>query len=319
MKRPTSRVLALLELLQSGGARTATELAARLEVDERTVRRYVDHLRDLDIPVAAERGRYGGYRIERGHRLPPLMLTPAEATAVMLSLRDAASAGGDALARATAASKIRRTLPESLISALDPLLQAPGLDDVEAAPSPDATTLLTLADAAERRRVVAMTYSDREGRITHRHLAPYGLALVGRRWYVAGADGNDPDEIRVFRLDRIAAIRSTSQSFTRPEGFDAATAVRRARATAPYRHAVRLRGRGTMAELQAAFPPEIAVVDPPDADGWSRIGMRVQSLDWLPGLIARAGIPMIVDAPDALRDAVRDLGRRLISSADPAL
>ena len=85
MARPTAHVLTLLELLQSGGTRTAAELAG-LGVDERTVRRYVDHLVDLDVPVESVRGRYGGYRLAPGYRLPPLMLTDDEALAVLLGL-----------------------------------------------------------------------------------------------------------------------------------------------------------------------------------------------------------------------------------------
>src|ERR1700678_1814428 len=86
MARPTARVLTLLELLQSGGVRTVAELAGRLGVDERTVRRYVDHLIDLDVPVESVRGRYGGYRLASGYRMPPLMLSDDEALAVMLGL-----------------------------------------------------------------------------------------------------------------------------------------------------------------------------------------------------------------------------------------
>src|ERR1017187_4274407 len=86
MARPTARVLSLLELLQSGGVRTVADLAGRLDVDERTVRRYVDHLLDLDIPVRSVRGRYGGYRLAPGYRMPPLMFTDDEALAVLLGL-----------------------------------------------------------------------------------------------------------------------------------------------------------------------------------------------------------------------------------------
>ncbi len=84
MPRPTARVLALLELLQSGGTRTVGDLADRLGVDERTVRRYVAHLLELDVPVESVRGRYGGYRLGAGYRLPPLMLTDDEAVAVLV-------------------------------------------------------------------------------------------------------------------------------------------------------------------------------------------------------------------------------------------
>src|SRR5580658_4949231 len=117
MARPTARVMALLELLQSGGVRTVAELADRLGVDERTVRRYAEHLIDLDVPVESVRGRYGGYRLGPGYRLPPLMLTDDEALAVLLGLAVGRRAGlvtTAGTAAETAAAKIRRVLPERL-------------------------------------------------------------------------------------------------------------------------------------------------------------------------------------------------------------
>ena len=125
MARPTSRVLALLELLQSGGTRSVAELAARLGVDERTVRRYVGHLLDMDVPVESVRGRYGGYRLAAGYRMPPLMLGDDEALAVLLGLIAGRRAGlliESATASETAAAKIRRMLPERLTHRLDALL-----------------------------------------------------------------------------------------------------------------------------------------------------------------------------------------------------
>src|SRR5580658_1138222 len=125
MARPTTHVLTLLELLQSGGIRTVAELADRLGVDGRTVRRYVDHLIDLDIPVESVRGRYGGYRLATGYRLPPLMLSDDEALAVLLGLiagrRTGLAAG---TASETAAAKIRRVLPERLARRLDAVLSS---------------------------------------------------------------------------------------------------------------------------------------------------------------------------------------------------
>ena len=111
MARPTARVLSLLELLQSGGVRTVAELADRLDVDERTVRRYVDHLLDLDVPVESVRGRYGGYRLASGYRMPPLMLSDDEALAVLLGLVAGRRTGlmtTTGTASETAAAKIRR-------------------------------------------------------------------------------------------------------------------------------------------------------------------------------------------------------------------
>src|SRR5213596_64309 len=125
MARPTARVLTLLELLQSGGTRTVAELADRLGVEGRTVRRYVDHLIDLDVPVESVRGRYGGYRLAPGYRMPSLMLSDDEALAVLLGLVAGRRAGLTTATRTaaeTAAAKIRRVLPQRLGGRLDAVL-----------------------------------------------------------------------------------------------------------------------------------------------------------------------------------------------------
>ncbi len=127
MARPTTHVLTLLELLQSGGIRTVAELADRLGVDGRTVRRYVDHLIDLDVPVESVRGRYGGYRLASGYRMPPLMLSDDEALAVLLGLVAGRRTGlmtTTGTASETAAAKIRRVLPERLARRLDTVLES---------------------------------------------------------------------------------------------------------------------------------------------------------------------------------------------------
>src|ERR1700684_1000626 len=127
MARPTARVLTLLELLQSGGVRTVAELSGRLDVDERTVRRYVDHRIHLDVPVESVRGRYGGYRLASGYRLPPLMLSDDEALAVLLGLVAGRRAGlltATGTASETAAAKIRRVLPGRLADRLSTVLES---------------------------------------------------------------------------------------------------------------------------------------------------------------------------------------------------
>src|SRR3954471_2099178 len=126
MSRPAGRLLALLELLQRGGTRTVAELAGRLGVDERTVRRYVGQLVELDVPVESVRGRYGGYRLAPGYRLPPLMLTDDEALAVLLGLVAGRRAGltTQRTASDTASAKIRRVLPKHIARRLDTLLES---------------------------------------------------------------------------------------------------------------------------------------------------------------------------------------------------
>src|ERR1700760_5117802 len=152
MARPAARVLTLLELLQSGGIRTVAELADRLGVDGRTVRRYVDQLSDLDVPVEAVRGRYGGYRLAPGYRLPPLMLSDDEALAVLLGLvagRQTGLVTAAGTAGETAAAKTRRVLPQRLADRLDSVLASLRVSSasasVPASAAPDTVILLTLA------------------------------------------------------------------------------------------------------------------------------------------------------------------------------
>src|SRR6201992_3892157 len=151
MARPTAHVLTLLELLQSGGIRTTAELAGRLGVDERTVRRYVAHLVDLDVPVESVRGRYGGYRLASGYRLPPLMLSDDEALAVLLGLVAGRRAGlmtATGAASETSAAKIRRVLPRRLADRLSTVLDSLAFTPVPGeAAVPETATLLTMADA----------------------------------------------------------------------------------------------------------------------------------------------------------------------------
>src|SRR5690348_9925713 len=211
MPRPTARVLTLLELLQSGGTRTVAELADRLGVEGRTVRRYVDQLIDLDVPVESVRGRYGGYRLSRGYRLPPLMLSDDEALAVLLGLVAGWRAGlTPALGTAgeTASAKIRRVLPERLANRLRAVQDSLAFtDSPDQAAAPDATVLLTVSDAVAQHRPLAVTYTGRDGVRTDRTLHPHGIVSHRDRWYVTGLDPA-LGERRVFRLDRVSAART---------------------------------------------------------------------------------------------------------------
>ena len=166
--RPTARVITLLDLLQSGGTHTLAELAERLDVDERTVRRYVDHLRELDIPVESLRGRYGGYRLAPGQRMPPLMLTDDEALATVLGLIAAKQREGQLPAASESAlAKIRRVLPRALARKLDALVASASFTQAAGrAPEAETHILLTLAEAARDQRRVLVGYASRNGAST---------------------------------------------------------------------------------------------------------------------------------------------------------
>src|SRR3954454_8505195 len=168
----TDRVLRLLEALQDRGSATGPELARRLGVDVRTLRRDIVSLRDLGIPVEGERGRGGSYRIRPGYRVPPLMFTTGEAAAVALGLLAARRLGLEADG---ALAKVRRVLPDRVRNGVESLEGMLGFtDQVEAAP-PDGETLLVLADAARRGRRVAASYTDSAGAASERELSPHGV------------------------------------------------------------------------------------------------------------------------------------------------
>jgi predicted DNA-binding transcriptional regulator YafY len=319
MARPTSRVLALLELLQSGGTRTAAELAERLGVDERTVRRYAEHLLDLDVPVESVRGRYGGYRLGAGHRLPPLMLGDDEAVAVLLGLVAGRRAGlptASGTASETAAAKIRRVLPQPLARRLDALLgEVAFTGPVRHAAAPDAGVLLALADAVRHGRPVRMHYVTGDGRNSERSVHPYGLVAHAGRWYLTALDVERGEE-RTFRVDRITGPRTRPGAFRPPTDHDAAERVLAGLARTPYQHVVSLRIGATAEQIRTRLPASVATIEELPETGWHRTTLRAERLEWLPGVLAVLDRPFVIEHPDELRDLVRDLAERLARCAD---
>ncbi|MFH9244322.1 helix-turn-helix transcriptional regulator [Streptomyces lydicus] len=326
MSRPTGRVLTLLELLQSGGTRTVAELADRLGVDGRTVRRYVDQLIDLDVPVESVRGRYGGYRLAPGYRLPPLMLSDDEALAVLLGLAAGRRAGlttTERTASETASAKIRRVLPQHLARRLDMLLDSLAFTDQPGEfAAPDAGVLLTLADAVRHRRPVSLKYVDGGGRRSERTLHAYGIVAHAGRWYVTGTDAGIGED-RTFRLDRIADARTLPGSFEEPGSPDPAQRVLSGFATAAYRHEVTVRIHGTVEQIRARLPASVASLEEYEptagedrsAERWRRVELRAERLDWLPPALAAIDRPFVIERPDELRDLVVAFADRLASSA----
>ncbi|TYK49204.1 helix-turn-helix transcriptional regulator [Actinomadura decatromicini] len=222
MSRPAARVLALLEILQDRDLVPADELARRLDVDARAVRRYVTALREMDVPVESVRGRYGGYRLARGVRLPPLMLADDEAVAVAVALatgRQREEAGEpDPADRALV--KLNRVLPASLRRRVTALTAATSA--TAGPPSPEPHLVLTLAAAVHARRTVRIEHTRGA-----REVDPYGLVVHARRWYLVGHD-HLRAAVRMYRLDRIGGAAELPGRFTPPEDFDPVAHVLRA-------------------------------------------------------------------------------------------
>ncbi|MFC4061789.1 helix-turn-helix transcriptional regulator [Planomonospora corallina] len=312
-----ARVLALLELLQAAPGLTGPELAARLEVDERTVRRYAVRLTDLGVPVEAERGRYGGYRLLPGYKLPPLMLTDDEATAVVLGLlagRRTGLAVGET-ATESALAKIQRVLPGALRERVEAVSRT--LEHTRApvpSPAPKAGPLLTLAGAARHGRTVRLAYRSWRGEPSERDLDPYGIVFHSGRWYVAGFDHRS-GEVRTFRVDRVAGAARTERAFEVPEGFDAAGHVVRSLSAVPYRHEVRVLLETTVERARERIPESVASLAE-TAEG-VLFEARAERLDGMARLLAGLGWPFTVLAPGELREEVAALGRRLLGWAAP--
>lgn len=317
MTRPTARVLALLEILQRGGTRTVAELAERLEVNERTVRRYVDHLLDLGIPVRSVRGRYGGYRLAPAYRMPPLMLDEEEALAVVLGLvasRRAGLVSTSAAAAESAVAKVRRVLPEKLARRLEALVEVADFTaPARSAITAEAGVLLTVAEAARDRRPVELTYVASHGGRSVREVHPYGIVAHSGRWYLTGWDAVST-QVRTFRIDRISDLRLRDGTYDVPLGFDQTEQVMTAIAEAPYRYQVSVRIESTVERIRAVLPPSVAVLEEA-GESWIRARIHAERLDWIPPLLAALDRPFVVEGPDELRDLVRELAARITAFA----
>jgi predicted DNA-binding transcriptional regulator YafY len=311
MAAPTSRLLELLELLQAKPLVTGRELGDRLGVDRRTVRRDLATLQRLGIPVEGERGVGGGYRLRPGYRLPPLMLTEDEATAVVLGLTAARRlALGDADGTDGALSKIHRVLPETLrrrVEALEATLAFTG-PAITGEP-PAGETVLLLAEAIRRGRRVRAAYRSFEGDETKRELSPYGLVVHAGRWYLAAYD-DTRSALRTFRVDRIrgAAMRD-ARAHPAPAGFDALEHVSRSLAQVPWPWELDVLLELPLEDARRRVPGTLAELS--EENGLTALRMRVSSLDWAASLLAGLGCPFRVRAPDELRESVAALSERL--------
>ena len=234
MPHPTTRVLAVLELLQSHGQISGAELARRVEVDPRTLRRYISMLEEMGIPITTEQGRYGGYRLVPGFKLPPMMFTDEEAQALSLGL---IAAKGLGLADAAPAiesvqAKLDRVLPGAPRRMVSALRESVALQTGDARAHADARLLRVLSEAAQMRRTASLRYRAADGTLTSRLFDVYGLVFRGGRWYVVGFCRLRMG-LRTLRLDRVAHADVTTSPFERPDGFDASEYLTRAMATMP--------------------------------------------------------------------------------------
>ena len=307
------RLLTLLELLQARREMGGEEIAERLEVTPRTVRRYIRGLQDMGIPIEAERGRAGGYRMRPGFKLPPLMFTNEEALVLVLGLLAAERLGlaTSGLAVEGALAKLDRVLPETLrdrLRAAQETLQL-GLGDPDHERGhADGETVLTLSAAARNGVRLRFRYRSSRGEESERFLDPYGIAFHNGRWYVAGWD-HLREAMRTFRLDRILDIEPTRESFEAPEGFDLMDEIQRSMASVPYRWSAEVRLEISLEEARRLVNPSVGAVEA--MDGGVRLRIGADDLDWIVRRLSLLGVAFTVLDPPELRDAVLKEAARL--------
>jgi predicted DNA-binding transcriptional regulator YafY len=312
MLAPTSRLLELLELLQGRPLTTGRELAERLGIDVRTVRRYIAAVQELGIPVEGQRGVGGGYRMRPGFRLPPLMLSDDEAVAIVLGLLGARRLGLDSATESVdgALAKIHRVLPATLRRRVEALEATLGFTTAATAGVPvGGDTVLLLADAIRRRRRVRTAYRSFAGEETERELSPHGLVVHAGRWYLAAHD-HGRDDLRTFRVDRMWRTAVGDENATAPpEGFDAVAHVSSSLARVPWTWEVEVLLGLPLDRAAERIPPTLGELF--EEDDGTLLRMRVTSLDWMASVLAGLGCPFTIRRPAELRKSVRALADRL--------
>ncbi len=259
----SARLLRLLSMLASRPDWAGPELAQRLEVTVRTLRRDIARLRELGYPVQATPGVAGGYRLAAGSTLPPLMLADDEAVAVVLSLRTAVSVTGIGETALGALAKLERILPARLRRRAEALRVAT-VPLADAAATVDAEVLTTIAEACQAQHRLTFGYRDHHGTTTQRIVEPHRLVHTGRRWYLVARD-RDRDDWRSFRADRITGPQPTGARFTPADPPDAAAFVAESVTSAPYRYRARIRVHAPAEAVAERFPPTTGVVEAVDA------------------------------------------------------
>lgn len=313
---PVARLLTLLDLLQSRPGVTAAHLSQRLEVETRSVRRYITMLQDIGIPVEAVRGRYGGYRLRSGFKLPPLMWTEDEAVTITLGLQILRQAE---ISRAIPAvegalAKVERVLPQTLRERVQAVQKTVRLDLAARSPGEPGQHLVLLSLAAAQGKRAWMRYQARPGEERERAFDCYGLAYHNGRWYAAGYCHLRQDT-RVFRLDRIQALEVREEGFIPPATFDCLAYVIQAFAAIPSRWLAEVLLQANLEDIRESVPATFATLQETPAG----ILLRAydDDLQHTARFLVSLGCPFRVLQPPELVEAIRALATALLAMTAP--
>lgn len=306
MYSPTTRLLSVLELLQSRKQMSGSEIAQRLEVDPRTVRRYIVMLQDMGIPVEAERGPYGSYQLGRGHRIPPLLFTESEAIALTLGLLAIREFHFpvEVAAVESALAKTERVLPEKLLQ------QARALQEtitfhLDFLPHRVENHFVSmLSSAAQQRRRVHLSYLSWDGDKTERDFDAYGIVFNEGFWYTTGYCHLRRD-LRTFRLDRIAALEWRESSFERPENFDVLGQVLHSLYAREGIEQVEVLMKTSLERARQVASPDLGTLEETEQGVMFR--RAAIHLEWVAFFLMCLDFPVVVLQPEALRETLRQM------------
>ncbi|MCU1358947.1 MAG: DNA-binding transcriptional regulator [Ilumatobacteraceae bacterium] len=316
-----ARLLRMLALLSSRGSWRGDELAERLEVTERSIRRDITRLRDLGYPVQSVTGLHGGYSLAAGGRLPPLLLDDDEAVSIAVALHDIAQRSTSAIADSalSALTKLGQVMPATLreqVSALSTVLVGVGgpLDQFADGVA-DVEVVMALGQTCSRHERTRFDYRAGDGAESVRHVEPFRLVSVGRRWYLVAFD-LDRDDWRTFRVDRVSRVRSTGARFVRIDPPDAAEFVAAGIAVNSYAERALVRFAAPADVVAQHIPPTIGVIRRDPKQRRHTVVEIGGDADWIARFLAGSALDYEVLEPQEVRDELRKLGRRLLDRND---
>ncbi|MFZ0337820.1 MAG: YafY family protein [Terracidiphilus sp.] len=315
MYDPIMRVLTVLEVLQARDHVTGAELAERLEVDLRTVQRYIVRLKDLKIPVESSRGVGGAYRLRPGYRLPPLLLTNEEAFALSLGLHSLRQVGLSAFAPATegALKKLQRVLPEALRESIRTVEDVVAIEPGPWVVTTSVECLIRAASAIRTGRRIRFDYRSHDGNATRRHIEPYAVVHTDGRWYLIG-HCLTRRALRTFRLDRVSNLASGAGSFRRPAEFDARQHLRASMPFVQSEYQIDVWIDLAVGEARQNFAPWRVAVE--EENGGTRVRCGRDRLEMIAAMLLSIGRRIVVYSPQELRKTFRVLARQALKAAE---
>ena len=311
---PTARALLALELMQSNPGITADRLGDKLGVSERAARRYVGILREAGIPIESVRGPYGGYRVGRGLRLPPLMFSATEALGLVMAVLDGHHEASDPTDPVgSALGKIVRALPEPVAAQAEAVRRSAAPAPDRAAARPDPATTTALVQACSDRRRVRIDYRTEAGSEWLIDVDPWAIVVRHGRWYLL-CRSHSADARRAYRIDRVRGVEVLDDSFNPPADLDPVAMLEEHLAVG-WEYDAQVIIDAPVEAVTRCVPRTLGLLEPLDAET-TRLAGSTSNPAWYAVQLAAIPAPYrIVGCPE-LQEAARVLGQRLLAAGE---